>query len=70
MCIYKITNKYNQKVYIGQTIHSVQKRWNRHVSDAVNNRLDTHFARAIRKYGPQAFSVTVMIKLIPKMSLI
>ena len=49
--IYKITNKINGKVYIGQTIRPVEYRFNRHMNDALNNILDTHFARAIRKYG-------------------
>ena len=51
MEIYKITNKINGKVYIGQTIRPVEYRFNRHMNDALHNILDTHFARAIRKYG-------------------
>lgn len=56
MWIYKIINDINNKVYIGQTINPIQDRFNRHISDAINNILDTHFARAIRKYGPEHFS--------------
>lgn len=55
MIIYKITNTENQKVYIGQTINSLEKRWNRHYNDAINNNLNTHFARAIRFYGKDKF---------------
>lgn len=55
MIIYKITNKTTGKVYIGQTINTFEKRWNRHCNDALNNILDTHFARAIRLYGPEDF---------------
>ena len=51
MEIYKITNKINGKVYIGQTVLPVEYRFNRHMNDALKNVLDTHFARAIRKYG-------------------
>ena len=51
MEIYKITNKINEKVYIGQTIRPAEYRFNRHMNDALNNILDTHFAREIRKYG-------------------
>ena len=47
---YKITNDINDKVYIGQTIRPVKKRFERHINDAINNKLDTHFARAILKY--------------------
>ena len=57
MEIYKITNKINGKVYIGQTIRPVEYRFNRHMNDALNNILDTHFARAIRKYGSESFTI-------------
>ena len=57
MWIYKITNIQNNKVYIGQTIRPIQQRFNRHINDALNNILDTHFARAIRKYGKENFVV-------------
>lgn len=60
MYIYKITNKENGKMYIGQTIRSVEDRWKRHKNDALNNILDTHFARAIRYYGPDAFTVEII----------
>ena len=53
MYIYKITNKINNKIYIGQTIRPVEDRWKRHINDALNNILDTHFARAIRYYKPE-----------------
>ena len=55
MWIYKITNIENGKVYIGQTIRPVKHRFARHLQDAISNRLDTHFARAIRKYGEDKF---------------
>lgn len=58
--IYKITNKINGKVYIGQTIRPIKKRFNRHILDAVNNILDTHFARAIRKYGKENFQLDLI----------
>lgn len=57
MYIYKITNKKNNKCYIGQTIRPVEQRWNRHKNDALNHILDTHFARAIRYYGPENFII-------------
>lgn len=55
MWIYKITNIQNNKIYIGQTIRPVKDRINRHFNDALNNIIDTHFARAIRKYGKDNF---------------
>ena len=60
MWIYKITNIQNNKVYIGQTIRPVKDRFNRHINDAMNNILDTHFARAIRKYGKENFTIEII----------
>ena len=57
MFIYKITNTKNNKIYIGQTIRPIQERFKRHKTDALNNVLDTHFARAIRYYGEDAFVI-------------
>ena len=60
MWIYKITNIQNNKVYIGQTIRPVEQRFQRHMTDAMHNILDTHFARAIRQYGPTNFSYLII----------
>ena len=60
MYIYKITNKVNGKVYIGQSIRPIEQRFLRHINDAVNNILDTHFARAIRKYGKENFYIELV----------
>ena len=57
MWIYKITNIQNNKVYIGQIIRPIEQRFHRHLNDALNNILDTHFARAIRKYGKDNFVI-------------
>lgn len=54
MIIYKITNKINGKVYIGQTIHSLEARWKRHLKCAKDG-VDTHLYQAIRKYGEDNF---------------
>lgn len=55
--IYKITNDINNKFYIGQTIHDIKFRFDRHIKDSTTkkNPLNTHFARAIRKYGAEHF---------------
>ena len=60
MWIYKITNKINNKAYIGQTIRPVHQRFNRHVSDTYNKIKDTHFCRALCKYGRDAFVVEII----------
>ena len=60
MWIYKITNIQNNKIYIGQTIRPIQQRFERHINDAINNKLNTHFARAIRKYGKDNFTIEII----------
>ena len=60
MYIYKITNQINNKVYIGQTIRPIEDRFRRHINDAMNYILDTHFARAIRYYKPENFIIELI----------
>ena len=38
--IYKITNDINDKVYIGKTLSSVEKRWKEHLKDSKNRRYE------------------------------
>jgi predicted GIY-YIG superfamily endonuclease len=40
--IYKITNQINGKIYIGQTISTLSKRWREHCFDA-NNGAKTYY---------------------------
>lgn len=57
MFIYVITNAVNGKMYVGQTIGTAARRWRDHRWNA-KNCVESHpFARAIRKYGPDQFSV-------------
>ena len=53
MIIYKVTNKINGKIYIGQTIKSLAERWGQHCRSKKN----TFFSRAIQKYGKENFTV-------------
>lgn len=60
--IYKITNKVNNKIYIGKT-NNLKRRNNQHKSDSYNPNCGeyyTYLARAIRKYGWENFEVTVI----------
>jgi group I intron endonuclease len=60
--IYKITNKLNNKVYIGSTIRSLEERWYGHVYQARRGE-GTHLHKAIRKYGPAAFEKEIIYTL-------
>lgn len=53
--IYKIYNDINDKLYIGQTVQSLLCRWQQHIRDS--KKLDTHFYRAVRKYGIEHFMI-------------
>ena len=58
--IYKITNLINNKVYIGQTRATIQKRYKAHISTAFNENskdYNNYLYRAIRKYGKENFIV-------------
>lgn len=59
MYIYKITNKINNKIYIGQTIKSIEKRFRQHISVAKQGR-QNRLAKAIRKYGPENFYIEII----------
>ena len=56
MVIYKITNKVNGKIYIGQTIRDPYSRFNEHLRDSS----DDYFHSAIRKYGKENFSFDII----------
>ena len=55
MFIYKITNKINNKIYIGQTIRSIEKRWKGHWMDI--KRVNTYLSKAMKKYGKENFII-------------
>lgn len=54
MIIYKITNKINGKVYIGQTTYSLNHRWSGHKQ---NTNKCSYIAAAIQKYGHESFTI-------------
>ena len=55
--IYKITNKINGKIYIGQTIGTLSKRWREHCFQASNGEKTYHLYYAMRKYGIENFMI-------------
>lgn len=60
MYIYKISNVINNKMYIGQSKYNIDKRFKRHVDDAMKFRINTHLAKAIRKYGKENFIIELI----------
>lgn len=56
--IYKITNKTNQKSYIGKTTRTPQERFEEHRREAKRERAkDRPFYKAINKYGMDNFTL-------------
>lgn len=62
--IYKVTNKINKKVYIGQTSNSIKKRWVQHKSAARNAKNNSVvFYNAINKYGEDNFAIDIIYEV-------
>jgi group I intron endonuclease len=62
MIIYKAVNKINNKIYIGKTIRTLYIRKNGHFRDAFKAKSQTHFHKALRKYGEKSFEWSVIKK--------
>ena len=59
--IYKITNDINDKVYIGKTLQSIEKRFNEHLKDSDRRRYEKRpLYNAMNKYGISHFSVSLV----------
>lgn len=59
--IYLITNDINSKVYIGQTIQSLNKRFNGHCCYSKSDKsINMYIKRAIHKYGRDHFSISLI----------
>jgi len=61
--IYVHTNTHNGKSYVGQTTLGVDRRWKEHIHGAHQPKSPNHrglFAKAIRKYGRDAFEQQVL----------
>ena len=60
MIIYKITNKINNKSYVGQTTRSLKSRWKGHCASAIKNKSNNLFHNAISKYGKDCFEIEII----------
>lgn len=58
--IYKITNKINGKVYVGQTKYDIIKRWDEHRHDHKRKNLKRPLYEAMRKYGFFNFEIEAL----------
>lgn len=62
MNIYLVTNKINNKKYVGQTTKPISFRWAKHVdsSKRCSKRTSPYLVRAIQKYGKDAFVIELL----------
>ena len=59
--IYLITNDINSKVYVGQTIQTLNKRFNGHCCYSKSDRsVNMYIKRAIHKYGRDKFHIKLL----------
>lgn len=61
--VYKITNIVNNKIYIGETVMPLQRRFRSHLTAAfrpTSNTYNYYFHKAIRKYGKENFVIEVL----------
>ena len=60
--IYKVINKINDKMYIGQTSYSLNHRINAHMIEVRKKVVNNIFHNAIRKYGIKNFEWNILIE--------
>lgn len=57
--VYKITNKVNNRYYIGMTKQDINKRLSQHKQNAKNGKV-TYLYNAIRKHGSENFEIELL----------
>ena len=59
--IYIITNDINDKVYVGKTMHSIEKRFKEHCKDSKKERNEKRpLYNAMNKYGIKHFKISLL----------
>lgn len=56
--VYKVSNNFSDKVYIGITRNSIEYRWSQHLYDC--EYVDNKFYKAMREYGKQNFKCEII----------
>ena len=59
--IYKIKNKINGKLYIGQSVY-IEHRFSEHKRKCKENKYNNHFYNALKKHGIENFEFTIIEK--------
>jgi group I intron endonuclease len=62
MLVYLIYCSASQKGYVGQTTQTLKRRWQKHCADAQTGS-DYLIHKAIRKYGEDAFEISVLAEV-------
>lgn len=57
--IYLITNKLNNKKYVGKS-KSIYDRWEQHCDSSLKRESNTYIHKAIRKYKPENFKIEII----------
>lgn len=63
--IYKISNDINDKLYIGKTLYTIERRWSQHKNNALSRKDLIHLPlySAMNKYGIEHFSISEVEKV-------
>ena len=69
--IYKIVNKVNGKVYVGQTTDTLERRFQAHITESTKNRSKNRpLYKAFSKYGLENFYIEALETLPPDTDLL
>ena len=59
--IYQIVNDINEKVYVGKTELTIEKRWKQHLRDSKKENIKNRpLYKAINKYGEEHFYISIL----------